>query len=69
VSGRGGRIRTGDLLLPKQAIYQTDLRPDGLHPIAIERVTAPASLMTMTAESPPGEFDLDVLAGKALRRT
>ena len=26
--GRGGRIRTGGLLLPKQAIYQTDLRPD-----------------------------------------
>ena len=25
--GRGGRIRTGDLLLPKQAICQTDLRP------------------------------------------
>ena len=25
--GRGGRIRTGGLLLPKQAICQTDLRP------------------------------------------
>src|SRR5919106_4115839 len=27
-SGRGGRIRTGDLLLPKQARYQAAPRPD-----------------------------------------
>ncbi len=26
-SGRGDRIRTCDLLLPKQALYQTELRP------------------------------------------
>lgn len=25
---RGGRIRTGDLLLPKQALYQAKLRPE-----------------------------------------
>ena len=27
-SDRGGRIRTGDLLLPKQARYRATLRPD-----------------------------------------
>ncbi len=26
--GRGGEIRTPDILLPKQARYQTALRPD-----------------------------------------
>ena len=26
--GRGGRIRTGDFLLPRQARYQAALRPD-----------------------------------------
>ena len=26
--GRGDRIRTYDLLLPKQALYQAELRPD-----------------------------------------
>ena len=26
--GRGGEIRTRDLLLPKQALYQAKLRPD-----------------------------------------
>ena len=41
--GRGGRIRTGDLLLPKQAISQTDLRPDqdGCYPTAGARGGAP----------------------------
>lgn len=28
-SGRGGEIRTPDFLLPKQALYQAKLRPDG----------------------------------------
>ena len=28
IDGRGGRIRTGDPLLPKQMRYQTALRPD-----------------------------------------
>jgi sulfatase modifying factor 1 len=28
--GRGGRIRTDDFLLPKQALYQAELRPEGL---------------------------------------
>ena len=27
-SGRGGQIRTDDFLLPKQALYQAELRPD-----------------------------------------
>ena len=27
-SGRGERIRTFDILLPKQALYQTELRPE-----------------------------------------
>ena len=29
-SGRGGQIRTDDLLLPKQARYRATLHPDGL---------------------------------------
>ena len=28
--GRGGWIRTNDFLLPKQTLYQTELRPDSL---------------------------------------
>jgi hypothetical protein len=28
-SGRGGEIRTPDILLPKQARYQTTLHPEG----------------------------------------
>lgn len=28
VSGRGGQIRTDDFLLPKQALYQAELRPE-----------------------------------------
>ena len=28
ISGRGERIRTSDILLPKQARYQAALRPD-----------------------------------------
>ena len=27
LSGRGGQIRTDDILLPKQALYQAELRP------------------------------------------
>ena len=27
MSGRGGQIRTDDFLLPKQALYQAELRP------------------------------------------
>ena len=27
--GRGGQIRTDDFLLPKQALYQAELRPEG----------------------------------------
>ena len=27
-SGRGDRIRTYDILLPKQALYQTELHPE-----------------------------------------
>ena len=30
--GRGERIRTSDILLPKQALYQAELRPDGAKP-------------------------------------
>ena len=30
-SGRGGGIRTRDLLLPKQALYQAKLRPDKIY--------------------------------------
>ena len=28
ISGRGERIRTFDILLPKQALYQTELHPE-----------------------------------------
>ncbi len=28
IFGRGDRIRTCDLLLPKQALYQAELRPE-----------------------------------------
>ena len=28
LSGRGGQIRTDDFLLPKQALYQAELRPE-----------------------------------------
>ena len=28
ISGRGDMIRTCDILLPKQALYQTELRPE-----------------------------------------
>ncbi len=28
ISGRGGQIRTDDFLLPKQALYQAELRPE-----------------------------------------
>ncbi len=27
MKGRGGQIRTDDFLLPKQALYQAELRP------------------------------------------
>ncbi len=27
INGRGGQIRTDDILLPKQALYQAELRP------------------------------------------
>ena len=29
-AGRGERIRTSDILLPKQALYQAELRPEAL---------------------------------------
>ncbi len=29
-SGRDGQIRTDDILLPKQALYQAELRPEWL---------------------------------------
>jgi hypothetical protein len=29
MNGRGGEIRTPDLLVPNQALYQAKLRPDG----------------------------------------
>jgi hypothetical protein len=29
--GRGGQIRTGDLLLPKQARYRATLRPESMN--------------------------------------
>jgi hypothetical protein len=32
--GRGERIRTFDILLPKQALYRAELRPDELEIIA-----------------------------------
>lgn len=28
LNGRGGEIRTHDFLLPKQALYQAELRPE-----------------------------------------
>jgi hypothetical protein len=31
-SGRDGEIRTHDFLLPKQALYQAELRPENRHP-------------------------------------
>ena len=31
ICGRGERIRTFDILLPKQALYQTELRPEDGH--------------------------------------
>jgi hypothetical protein len=37
--GRGGQIRTGDPLLPKQMRYQTALRPDALLPAAVSILT------------------------------
>ena len=37
-SGRGGEIRTPDILLPKQARYQTTLHPEGLQLYAIQAV-------------------------------
>ena len=33
-SGRGGQIRTDDFLLPKQALYQAELRPATRGPLA-----------------------------------
>ena len=42
--GRGGETRTPDFLLPKQALYQAELRPDASSPgskgISILRSTA-----------------------------
>lgn len=32
MNGRGGGIRTPDLLVPNQALYQAKLRPDGRGP-------------------------------------
>ena len=37
IDGRGGRIRTCDLLVPNQARYQASLRPDTGHCISILR--------------------------------
>jgi len=34
MSGRGGQIRTDDFLLPKQALYQAELRPATGGPLA-----------------------------------
>lgn len=31
ITGRGERIRTFDILLPKQALYQTELHPETNH--------------------------------------
>jgi hypothetical protein len=31
LNGRGGQIRTDDFLLPKQALYQAELRPVYCH--------------------------------------
>ena len=35
-TGRGGRIRTADILLPKQARYRTALHPDFLFAACLE---------------------------------
>ena len=39
VSGRGGEIRTPDILLPKQARYQAALHPDMSFDTRSERLT------------------------------
>lgn len=38
ICGRGDRIRTCDILLPKQARYQTAPLPDGLLPLGEARI-------------------------------
>jgi hypothetical protein len=47
-NGRGERIRTFDILLPKQALYRAELRPEQLKIIAelrlFERVGQPLAL-------------------------
>src|SRR3972149_3433072 len=52
VSGRGGRIRTDDLLNPIQVRYRAALRPDSTH--ASTRVPTPAR----TRSVPPGAAGL-----------
>jgi hypothetical protein len=37
-NGRGDRIRTYDLLVPNQALYQTKLHPEGAY--RIRRITS-----------------------------
>ena len=39
VVGRGGRIRTDDILLPKQALYQAELRPVMVAEVGFEPTT------------------------------
>ncbi len=40
ISGRGERIRTFDILLPKQALYQTELHPETTHIITTFLINA-----------------------------
>ena len=59
---RGGRIRTGDPLLPKQVRYRTAPRPDVPPNPAVDIVdgSPPASLFAASATARPGpEPDYD----------
>ena len=48
-SGRGREIRTPDILLPKQARYQTALYPDIIAKLGLEKVSNQAFSRLATA--------------------
>lgn len=52
-NGRGDMIRTCDPLLPKQMLYQAELRPDRLVPVQVPRTALERGAGSL-AGLPPG---------------
>lgn len=79
VKSRGGRIRTDDFLLPKQALYQAELRPATEEGSVAQRGLCPGSICSVSKEigaiwnhpriqSIAEELPVDREAGSRVRR-